>query len=173
MNAPLRNSATVRQIGAELQDAVRLRQALAEYDDPQLILDAIEGETNLAEACVLVLEETHEDEALLEGLKAKIDELQVRKGRMEKSIETRRNIILMAMEKAGLQTIKSPLGTMSVKPVPPKAEVIDEALIPSKFWKPVDPRLDRAALAAALKAGEQVPGASLGNGGITLSIRTK
>jgi hypothetical protein len=39
---------------------------------------------------------------------------------MEKSIETRRNIILMAMDKAGLGTIKSPLGTMSVRDTTPK-----------------------------------------------------
>lgn len=173
MNAPVRNSVTVRQIGAELNDAMKLRQMLGEEADPKLILDTIEGETNLAEACVIVLEETHEDEALLEGLKAKIDELKVRQGRIEKSIETRRNIIAMAMDKAGLQTIKSPLGTMTLRPTPPKVQVIDEAEIPARFWKPSDPKLDRAALAEALKARETVPGAALSNAGIALSIRTK
>ena len=48
-----------------------------------------------------------------------------------------------------------------------------EALIPAKFWKPQDPKLDRAAVAEALKAGETVPGASLSNGGLSLSIRVK
>ena len=37
-----RNSVTVRALGRELQDAVRLRQMLGECDDPKLILDTIE-----------------------------------------------------------------------------------------------------------------------------------
>lgn len=166
-----RASITVRKIGEELNDAVKLRQMLGEDADPKLILDTIEGETNLAEACAVVLEQTLEDEILLEGLGAKIVELQTRKGRMEKSIESRRGIILMAMDKAGLQTIKSPLGTMTARPTPPKAVVTDEAQIPARFFKPQDPKLDRAALAEALKGGETIPGASLSNGGLSLSIR--
>lgn len=168
-----RSSVTVRAIGFELNEAMKLRQMLGEDADPKLLLDTIEGETNLAEACVFVLEQTNEDEILIEGLKAKIDELQVRKGRMEKSVESRRGVILMAMDKAGLQTIKSPLGTLSARPTPPKLVVQDEAVIPSKFWKPSDPKLDRTALTEALKAGEAIPGASLSNGGVSLSIRVK
>lgn len=168
-----RGSYTVRKIGAELNNAIRIRQMLGETDDAQLILDTIEGETDLAEACVAVLEECNEDEILIKGLAVHIADLTTRKGRMEKSVETRRNIILMAMEKAGLGTIRSPLGTMSARPTPPKAVIADEALIPAKFWKPSDPKLDRAALVDALKSGEQIPGASLSNGGVTLSVRVK
>ena len=74
---PDRRSMTVRKIGTELNRAVEIRKALAEHaDDPALILDTIEGETNLAEACCVVLEEIHEDEALLEGLKAKLDAIE-------------------------------------------------------------------------------------------------
>lgn len=169
-----RRSLTVRKVGQELNRAVEIRRALAEHEDePQLILDTIEGETDLAEACCAVLEQVHEDEILLEGLSAKITELQTRKGRMEKSIETRRNVILMAMEKAQVPTIRSPLGTMTSRPTPPQLVVTDEAAIPSKFWKSSDPRLDRKALADAVKGGETVAGARLSNGGVTLSIRTK
>jgi hypothetical protein len=171
---PDRRSMTVRKIGLELNRAVEIRKALVEHaDDPALILDTIEGETDLAEACCVVLEEIHEDETLLEGLKSKLAELTTRKGRMEKSIETRRNIILMAMERAGVPTIRSPLGTMSSKPTPAQANITDESLIPSRFWKPQDPKLDKGELSSALRSGEIVPGATLGNGGITLSIRTK
>lgn len=172
--APLpRASVTVRKIGVELNRAVEIKRALQEHDDPRLILDMIEGETDLAEACCAVLEETFEDETMLDGLKATIDLLQARKSRVERSIETRRGIILMAMEKAGLQTIKSPLATLTVRDTPPKAVIGDEALIPSKFWKPADPKLDRAAVVEALKGGEVVPGAQMSNGGVSLSIRVK
>lgn len=175
MNAqtPLRRSITVQKLGAELNRAVEIKRALAEHDDPKLILDMIEGETDLAEACCVVYGETVEDETLLAGLKATMDELAARKSRIERSIETRRNIILMAMDKAGLGTIKSPLATLSVRDVPPKLQVVDEALIPAAFWKPADPKLDRAAVAEALKGGTPVPGASMSNGGIGLAIRVK
>jgi len=168
-----RSIVTVKAINAELREAMKLRQALGEDADPTLLLNTIEGETNLAEACVVVLEQTHEDEILIEGLAAKIAELTIRKGRMEKSVESRRGIILMAMDKAGLHTIRSPLGTMSVRDVKPKLVVTDEAKIPARFWKPADPTLDRAAVKAALDANETIPGATLSNGGIGLSIRIK
>lgn len=171
--SPDRRSLTVRAIGRELNQAVKLRQMLAETDDPQLILDTIEGETDLAEACVAVLEDCTEDEILIEGLAAKIAELLIRKGRMEKSVETRRNIILMAMEKAGLGTIRCPLGTMSARPTPKQAVITDEALIPSRFWTPQGPKLDRKELSSALRSGETIPGATLSNGGVSLSVRVK
>ncbi len=172
-NVMPRNSVTVRKIGAELNRAVEIKNALREYDDPKLILDMIEGETNLAEACCVVHEETLEDETLLAGLKATIAELEARKGRMERSIDTRRNIILMAMDKAGLQTIKGPLATLTTRPTPPKTVIGDEAQIPARFWKPGNPTLDRAALKSALDAGEAIPGAGLSNGGLSLSVRVK
>lgn len=173
MNAIPRASVTVRKIGSELNRAVEIKRALQEHDDPKLILDMIEGETDLAEACCAVLEETLEDEALLAGTDSMIKTLQERKSRLERSIESRRGIILMAMEKAGLQTIKGPLATLAVTVTKPKTIVSDEAVIPSKFWKPSDPKLDRSALSEALKAGEDVPGASLSNGGISLNIRVR
>lgn len=174
MTAAARKSVTVKAIAAELNRAVEIRRALAEHeDDPQLILDTIEGETDLAEACCVVYEETLEDETLLAGLEATIKTLQERKSRVERSIDTRRNIILMAMDKAGLQTIKGPLATLSMRETPPKVQITDEAKIPSRFWVPADPKLDRKALADALKANQAVEGASLSNGGISLSIRVK
>lgn len=168
-----RRSVTVRHLASELNRAVEIKRALQEHDDPALLLDMIEGETDLGEACAVVYEETLEDEILLAGLVAKIEELQTRKGRMEKSIETRRNIILMAIDKAGMGTLKTPLGTMSVRAIPPKLVVSDEALIPAKFWKPANPTLDKKAVKAALDAKEIIPGATLSNGGIGLSVRVK
>jgi hypothetical protein len=49
---------------------------------------------------------------------------------------------------------------------------VDESHIPEAFWKPQQPKLDRRALLAALKAGEVIRGAALDNGGTALSVRT-
>ena len=48
----------------------------------------------------------------------------------------------------------------------------DEEGIPASYWKPQPPKLDRRGLLAALTAGQAVPGAHLGNGGVTLVVRT-
>ncbi len=163
-------SATVAVLGRELHSAAEIRQALREHDDPALILDMIEGSTNFHEAIAAVVEEIAEDEILFAGLEAKEAELGERKARIGKSIETRRQIILLAMDKAGVPTSKGPLATLSVRPTPPKVIVTNEAEIPAAFFIPQDPKLDKKALLAALKDGP-VQGAELSNGGLSLSIR--
>ena len=49
--------------------------------------------------------------------------------------------------------------------------VTDEAAVPEPFWRPQPPKLDRRALAEALKTGQSIPGATLSNGGTTLSLK--
>ncbi len=51
--------------------------------------------------------------------------------------------------------------------------LVDEGQVPDDFWRPQPPKLDRQGLISALKAGREVPGAVLGNGGMTISVRTK
>jgi hypothetical protein len=63
--------------------------------------------------------------------------------------------------------------TMSLRAQPPKLLVTEESTIPEEFWRPQAPKLERKALLAALKAGAIVPGATLDNGGVTISVRTK
>jgi hypothetical protein len=63
------------------------------------------------------------------------------------------------------------IATLTRKPVPPKVQILDEAAIPSQFWKRADPALDKKAIGDALKAKQDVPGATLSNGGETISLR--
>lgn len=156
----------------EANKAMSVREAI-DSDDPQLILDMIEGETELNEALAALVDLNIEDEILLEGLKAKIDDLGARKSRVEKTIETRRNVMLMALEKAGIPTVKLPTATLSVGKTAQQAVITDESQIPARFWKSQDPKLDKADLASALRSGEIIPGAELSNGGIKLTVRVK
>jgi hypothetical protein len=163
-------SYTVTKIGDELANALALRAALREEADVQLMLDMIEGSTNLHEAVCVVAEEILEDEILLEGTKAMATALAERRSRIEKSIETRRGIILMAMDRASVPTIKSPTCTLSVRDIPPKVVVVNEAEIPATYFVAAEPKLDKRALGEALKSGA-VPGAELSNGGVGLTLR--
>jgi hypothetical protein len=72
---------------------------------------------------------------------------------------------------SGRKKIETDVGTVSLSKVQPKVIVTDEAVIPVTFWKASDPTLDRMALAEALKAGTQIPGAEMSNGGQTVIIR--
>lgn len=164
-------SFTVTKIGDELANAVHIREALASEGDPKLILDMIEGSTELHEAIAVVYEDIAEDEMLASGIKATMGLLDERKSRLEKSVEARRNIILMAMDKAGIETIKTPRATISARQSPPLVIITDETLIPARFFRAQDPRLDKKTLNEAVKGGEVVPGAELTNGGIGLSVR--
>lgn len=158
----------------EIVNAEKIRAAIGdEANDPQLLLDMVEGETDLFECLTVLVEEVQEDAMLLAGLREQIEALGTRKARMERTIETKRNLMLMAMEKVNLPSVKLAAATLTVSTTPAQAVIKDESLIPSRFWEAKDPTLDKAELASALRAGEQIPGAELSNGGVKLTLRVK
>jgi len=142
-------------------------------DDAEMIETAIEGETNLKEAISAAVDRILELDAHEEAITAQIKALSERKERFSHQSERIKAAVHVAMSQAELRKMELPVATISVRAVPPKAEITDEAILPSRFWKPQDPKLDRKAILDALKAKEEVPGATLSNGGETISIRSK
>lgn len=140
-------------------------------DDEEAAADAVEGETGLVEAIRDAVARVGELESLAEGLKAHTDTLYKRRKRLEEQAERIRSAVASAMEAGALKKLELDVATVSRKPVPPKATISNEADIPSKFWKPQAPKLDLKAVLDALKAKEDVPGASLSNGSETLAVR--
>lgn len=114
-----------------------------------------------------------ERETSIEALANRIKSLQERKDRHEKVKDKLRTIILQVMDNAGLPTIKEPHVTISVSNLAAEVHIMEEAKIPARFWIPQDPKLDKKALGEALKEGEEIEGAQLGNGRINLTIRRK
>ena len=51
--------------------------------------------------------------------------------------------------------------------------VIDEAAVPSIYWEPREPRLNRQGLANDLKQGADIAGVALSNPEPVLSVRTR
>ena len=144
-----------------------------QIDDEETVHDTIEGETNLVEAVTEVVKAIREDEAHIAALKDYEAQLETRRKRLEGHREAIRAAIQVALSTAEQDTIKTPFGTAFLADVGQKVMVIDESLIPSKFWKPKDPVLDKVALNAAVKAlgkGEKIPGVEVSNGGKTLKI---
>lgn len=142
-------------------------------DDTEAKADAVEGETSLLEAIESGMRRVLELEAFESALDHVMNNLKVRSERFKKQRENLRTSLAVAMELSERKRLEGAVGTIVLKPVAPKVEVIDEAAIPAKFWKPQEPKLDKAALKVALNAKEDVPGAVLGNGGATIQITEK
>jgi hypothetical protein len=139
-------------------------------DDAELAHDMIEGETDLLEAIAAAIDEIDQCEIIAAGCKAKEDEIAKRRHRATARADRVRALIEQAMVLAEMPTARLPTATLTVKAFPPRPVVTDESLIPSTFWEPQPPKLDRRALNEAAKAGA-VPGVEMTNGSVSLQIR--
>lgn len=164
----------IQDIRREVKEWIQLEDQLRKFeDDPQTLLDTLEGETELHEALLLVADRIVGLQSQATGVKARIEDLTGRKDRLEKSAETLRTVILQAMDTAGLKTIPGACVTLSLRQTGPKLIVSDEAAIPADYWVTQPPKLDKKTLLAALNDKKVVPGSELSNGGISLTMRTK
>lgn len=157
----------------ESQAATALVQSLNYLlaDDEEARADAVEGETNLNEAISDAVKRLIELEAMRESIGKMIADLKARNNRFEAQHERIRTAIGMAMEAVNLRKLELPTATISLKAVPPKVEITDESIIPAVFFKTQEPKLDKLELMRALKDKQDVPGAILSNGGLTISVR--
>lgn len=161
------------RIAAEIEAAKALRAVLAaDAEDAELYADMIEGETSLFEMIDAVYANIQLDQELLDGIKARENDLAIRKARVEERIGWRKAKIEQAILIFG-EKIERPEATFSLAQRQPKLIVSDdESQIPTRFFK-TSVELDKAALLKAIKAGEVVEGASLSNAPQTLTIRRK
>jgi hypothetical protein len=130
----------------ELATHQYLRQQLAEQfpeADEDTLLDTLEGLTNLNDMLAAVVRSQLDDASLALALRGRMDNMQER------------------LERLSLRSTPRPL------------VVVDEKEIPERFWNPQPAKLDRRGLIEALKADQTIEGAALGNGGVTISVRTK
>lgn len=150
----------------------RIRAENPEIDDLTLA-DTVEGLTDLHEIVTAILRSALEDEALVNGLKTRIAEMEGRLERLRDRASKRRQIAKDVMIELDLKKLTAPDFTASIRPGTPALMVIDEAAIPSIYWEPREPRLNRQALACELKEGAEITGVTLSNPEPVLSVRTR
>jgi hypothetical protein len=153
--------------------AKHIKDALEGYDDPELTLDSIEGETDFLSILDQIMSGIADDEMMVEGIKSRQAELNERKERLSFRIEKRRKLVENALLMADLQKIERPEYTLSIRKGQQQLNVYDEGSIPQDYYKQPPPTLDRMLVRTALKDGFDVPGASLTNGQPSLSVRRK
>jgi hypothetical protein len=161
---------------SELSHHRILQQRLAEMfpdADDETLRDTLEGESNLPDMLAEILRSVLQDEAFVVALRGRIGDMQERAGRLSERARKKRDLVAHVMADAELKKLVEPDLTVSLRPSRPPLVVVDQDIIPEDYWKPQDPKLDRQGLIAALSSGRQVPGASLGNAAMTISVRTK
>ena len=141
--------------------------------DEQTLADTVEGLTDLHEIVAAIVRAALADEALATGLKGRIAEMQDRLDRLQDCAAKRRQIAKDVMVELDLKKITAPDFTVSVRPGMPSLLVLDEAAVPSIYWEPREPRLNRQGLANDLKQGAEISGVALSNPEPVLSVRTR
>lgn len=186
----------VRREAAELQGHIASLKAICGSDE-ELVVDMVEGETDLAAFVDRLVRMIAEDEADAAGVETYIRNLKARKDRLEGRAERLRVLLgAVVVEMPGSKT-KTPIATVSVRKLQPDLIVEEEADIPSRWFKQADPKLDKAALRKHLNARREaldavaklpeierpeglaiadrdfpaVPGVSLDNGDISVTVR--
>jgi hypothetical protein len=149
----------------------KLRSEFPEVDD-QTLQDTLEGLTDLPDILAAVLRSQLEDLTSVKALRSRIADMEARLARFERRAEKKRLLVTTVMERAQLRKIVEPDFTASLRRTPPRLLVFDEGGIPRAFWNPQPAKLDRRAVLAALKAGQEISGAALDNGSMTLAVRT-
>ncbi len=141
--------------------------------DEQTLADTVEGLTDLDEILASIIRAFLADEALACGLKGRVAEMEDRLARLQDRAAKRRQIVRETMAELDLKKITAPDFTATLRPGMASLVVLDEASIPSIYWEPRDPKLDRASLTTDLKHGTDVAGATLSNPEPVLSVRTR
>jgi hypothetical protein len=165
------------RIAREIAAAKALRDQIATLvadaaADETWINDTLEGEVDFETIVTRLVDAIEEDKSVLVGIKERSEQLKERKARFDRRIEACRTLLLTALQTSGRDKLRTSSGALvSLKAVGPATVVVDESAIPARFFKQPPPVLDRVALLAALKDGEEVTGAALSNGGQTIAIR--
>ena len=141
--------------------------------DEQTLADTVEGLTDLHEIVTAIVRSALADEALATGLKTRIAEMQERLERLQDRASKRRQIAKDVMIDLDLKKITAPDFTVSIRPGIPALLILDEAAVPSIYWQPSAPRLNRQELLSELKDGADIKGAALSNPEPVLSVRTR
>ena len=150
-----------------------LAHKLADGDfDSQTVADTIDASglvDDIQIKCQNIEHVARGAELYIPTIDAEIERLQKLKAQRLKLAQGLRDYILKSMEAMSVERIECPLFTLSIRKNPPKVDVFCPDLIPAQFMVTPEPKPpvaapDKAAIAKALKSGNDVPGACLTQG---------
>lgn len=141
-------------------------------EDADLLADTLEGQTDFDRVMEKLVAFVRDAETMAEASKARKDEIGDRQKRFERQAEAGRKIILALMEAAEQPKVTLAEATLSITKPREKLNIWSEEEIPQGYFQIIR-KPDTKAITAALKAGNEIPGAELEPGSAGLMIRTK
>lgn len=169
---------TARQQQFLANDVANLETMLADLiaaypeleEDDQLRADVLEGETDLHSLLSRLVNNERDADSLAKAVAGRISDLQARKSRAERRKEAMRALMFRLMKAAALPKLVLPEATLSVGKKAATVEIVDEDALPDNVVR-ITRAPDKKAIADLLKAGDDVPGAKMGEPGETLTVR--
>ena len=153
-----------------------LKERIAASDptlDEETLADTLEGLTDLPDIVAALVRSALHDEALASGLKLRLQEMESRLERIRDRASKRRQIAKDIMVEIDLAKLTAPDFTVSLRAGGAKLIVENESRVPSEYWTPQPPKLNRQELLSDLQHGIPVAGAALSQPEPILTVRTK
>lgn len=133
--------------------------------DPQTIADTLESiggeiEDKAENYAKVIANATAE----ADGLAKEIERLTRRKKAIETNARRVKDTLQNAMVITGKMKFKTPLFSFGIQKNPASLEIAEGTTIPERYLIPQEPKVDKAAIKAALKDGEVIDGCTLVQG---------
>lgn len=157
-------------VKAQIADLLTAYPELAE--DDQLLIDTLEGSTDLFSILSRLVAERADAESMVAAIKERVSDLTARKARFERRSEAMKKLAKSLMDAAGQTKLTLPEATLSIAKGREKIVVDDLEALVQGFYR-TERVADKDAIKAALEAGSEVPGARLVLSDSILTVRTK
>jgi len=155
------NPQFLQQLRAAHASLIEAHPELATDDD--FLADVIEGSTDAFEIMERLVIERREALANGEAMDKLANDYAQISDRWTMRAEARRKLMGLVLDAVGLRKMATPAGTVSVSPGRVSLALADDFTAPQGYARTkIEP--DKAAIKAALEAGETMPGASLVTG---------
>ena len=145
------------------EDYMNLLELAEDPDiDEQAFTDTLEGIDGAledkAEGYAKVIRTLESDAAACD---AEAKRLKTKKQVIDNNIKRMKQALQMAMEATGKTKFKTPLFSFNIQKNGYSVSILDESKIPDKYLIPQEPQVDKRAIVADLKGGEQYSWAEL------------
>ena len=160
----------VAAIRAQIDRLIIANPELAE--DEALLLDTLEGETEMHALASRLLDAEAEASANVLGIENRESSLSIRKARFNRTAIFLRGLLLSLMEISRIDKLVLPEATVSITKGRQNAVIDDESQIPQGFIR-IEKTILKKEIAVAIKAGEYIPGVHMEPTRPSLTIRRK
>ena len=141
--------------------AAYLQHLLEEGDiDEEVYSDSLESlmlDDKVESVCMVI----RNLEAESAAFKEEEQRLAKKRTTVDNGIKRLKDSLLNLMETTKSKKLNAGLFTISLGSSAGSVKIIDEAALPERFLTPQPPKVDRTAIGAAIRAGEEIPGAVL------------